>query len=469
MTNAVLSFEDSTIWSEVQDIIYGDTKRSVFDYKGTLHTEKEDLPLWDLNEIEIVRDYVHDIGETARLFFKVGMGDYVKRIYPYRQNLEFTLQRMPMVQGGSVKDEDLPTTVLRYKAIFNAAMNPPVGGSDLEAHAYSDLNTDLVEVKLELVNRSLEPLRIMTTGGAYPNKSMEELVRAVLSGESLQLKVDGKPSIDGIDIVKPDNQEPVSQVIFPHGTPITSVPTYLHESVGGIYNGGIGTYFQQYQGKKLWFVYPLYSADRFDGKDKRVVFYVVPQEKLPQLDKSYRTEGSILKVAVTAQRKYSDSAELAYMNAGSGYRMADARSFMKKPVKIGKNGPEGNRGNLNHEVAITDRKDGLNYAPVVKGGPSSNPFFERSKILALSMAQIDFVWENADPELLYPGMPCKYVYLSGGKPVSLKGTILFVHSYASRLEKYKASAFRTTCRVTIATEPQTKTPDLPATVTPGEN
>ena len=348
-------------------------------------------------------------------------------------------------------------------------MNPPVGGSDLEAHAYSDLNTDLVEVKLELVNRSLEPLRIMTTGGIYPNKSMEELVRAVLSGESLQLKVDGKPAIDGIDIVKPDNQEPVSQVIFPHGTLITSVPTYLHESVGGIYNGGIGTYFQQYQGKKLWFVYPLYSTDRFDGKDKRVVFYVVPQEKLPQLDKSYRTEGDILKVAVTAQRKYSDSAELAYMNAGSGYRMADARSFMKKPVKIGKNGPEGNRGNLNHEVAITERKDGLNYAPVVKGGPGSNPFYERSKILALTMAQIDFVWENADPELLYPGMPCKYVYLSAGKPVSLKGTVLFVHSYASRIEKYKASAFRTTCRVTIATEPQTKTPDLPATVTPGDN
>lgn len=468
MANKVPSFEETTLWIEVQDIVYSDTPRPVYDYKGTLHTEKEDLSIWDLGEIETLRDYVNQIGETAKIAFKVGLGDYIQRIYPYRQHLEFTIKRIPMKTTGNEQDLDQAVQVKRYKAIFNPANNPPVGASELESQAYSDLNTSLADLRLELVDRSLEPLRIMTTNGAFLNKSMEDLIRATLGAESAGLKVDGKPAIDAMDIVKPDNQEAVSQVIFPHGTKITTIPTYLQQSVGGVYNGGIGTYLQQYQGKKMWFVYPLYSPERFDSKDKRVSFYAIPQEKLPQLDKSYQLDGDIVKVVVTAQRKYSDTAELAYMNEGSGFRMADARSFMKKPIKISAKGPIGQRANLNHEVAITDRKDGLNHLPVVPGGPGSNAYLQRAKVLALTMAQIDFVWENADPELLYPGMPCRYVYLSHGKPVTLKGTVLFLHIYTSRVEKYNASAFRTTCRVTIATEPQSKVPDLPDQETPGD-
>ena len=149
------------------------------------------------------------------------------------------------------------------------------------------------------------------------------------------------------------------------------------------------------------------------------------------------------------------------MNEGSGYRMPDARAYMKKPVKITENGPQASRAELNHEVIIKERSDGLNYAPVAQGGPSSNPFIERSKILQRSMAQIDLVWENSDPMLIYPGMPCKYIYLSQGKAISLKGTILFVHSFAAKVEKYNASAFRMTCRISIACEAQSKRPELP--------
>ena len=98
---------------------------------------------------------------------------------------------------------------------------------------------------------------------------------------------------------------------------------------------------------------------------------------------------------------------------------------------------------------------------MVKHGPSQNPFKYRTEINRLTMGQIDLVWENADPELIYPGMPCKYLYLNQNKVVSLKGTILFVHAFSARVERYNASAFRTTCRLSIACEPQTKKPDLP--------
>jgi hypothetical protein len=298
---------------------------------------------------------------------------------------------------------------------------------------------------------------------------MEDTIRALLGAESEKVLVDGKPSIDGVDLVPPDNKEIVSHVVIPHGTKVSMVPTILQNQVGGVYSRGLGTYFQTYEGKKLWFVYPTYDTERFNQKGRKIVFYAVPQERFPHLDRTWHQDGDLIRVLVTAQRKYSDSAELAMMNEGSGYRMADAKAFMKKPVVLSETGPQANRAKLNHEVVIKQRADGLNYAPVSQDGPSINAFLQRSKVLARSLAQLDFVWENSDPQLIFPGMPCKYNYLSQGKVVSLKGTILFVHSFSARVEKYEASAYRVITRITIACEAQTKVPDLPKQGVVGEN
>jgi len=315
-----------------------------------------------------------------------------------------------------------------------------------------------MDVYLELVDRSLEPLRIKTTGGAFRNVTVKDVCTALLMSESNMVTIDGKPSVAGVDVVEPDNTDTLSNVVIPHGTRLTSIPTLLQQR-HGIYNRGIGTYFQNFNGKKMWFVYPVYDTERFDDKGKKVIFYAVPQERFPQLDKSYTIDGDLLKIAVTAQKRYVDTAEVALMNAGSGYRMPDARSFMTKPVMLGEDGPKASRANLNHEVAVKERDDNLNFAPV--SGASSNPFQQRSAILSRSMAQIDLVWECSDVSLIYPGMPCKFMYLSRGKVISVKGTILFVHGLSSRVENFDASAYTQVCRISIACSALSHLPELP--------
>lgn len=463
-------FESSPMWLDVRDILGKAGSKTVYDYKGVVHTEKENIAVWDMNSIEIFRDYLNDIGEAVRITFKVGLGDYVKRIYPYRNNLEFTIKRTPLRESGSGKKKDAEISVTRYKAIFDTSKNPQVGISDLETHDHHTLNTvDFAEVYLELVDRSFEPLRIKTTGGSIQNTKMEDAIRCFLGHESSKVMINGKPAIDGIDIVPPDNKEVVSHIVIPHGTRVGLVPTILQNKVGGVYNRGLGTYFQTFNGKRIWFVYPTYDTERFDQKGRKIIFYAVPQERFPNLDRTWDKDGDVIRVLVTAQRKYHDTAELALMNGGSGFRMADARAFMKKPVVLTEEGPKASRANLNHEVVIKQRNDGLNYAPVDPGGPSSNLFLQRSEVLSRTLAQIDFVWENGDPNLIYPGMPCKYNYLSQGKIVSLKGTILFVHSFSTRVEKLNASAYREITRITIACQPQSKVPDLPTQGVVGED
>ncbi len=456
----VQTYEDSTVWIEVQEIFKNSQGTRLFDFKGTVHTPKEDLGVWDLNNIEAVRDYLKNVSDAKTVSFKVGLGDYVNRIYPHRHNLEFTVRRTPMQEAGSKVKTTEKISITRYKAIFNPKRNPPVGISDLQMQQIEALNsTDMVELLFELVDRSMEPLRIKTTSGSFKKLKVEDFIRATMGYESMQITIDGKPAVEALDIVKPNNLEPAEHIVVPPGVHVTAIPSFVQSKIG-VYNRGIGNYFQVYRNKKTWFVYPVYDTFRFDNSDTKAVFYAVPQDKMPSMDRTYWEDGKVLKVAVTAQRLYTDTAELAMMNQGSGFRMADARAFMAKPVKFTEEGPEGDRSRTNHEVVGKQRDDGLNYAPVNRSGPSSNPFVEKSKVLEQSLAQIDFVWENANEELIYPGMPCKYVYLNQGKAVSLKGTVLFVHHYSARLEKYGAQAYKTTARIGIVCEPQSHDPEL---------
>ena len=455
-----MNFEDSSLWVEVQDIMGSKTDRRLYDYKATIHTTKEDFPVWDLHMYEVTRDYLTQVAEKGLVVFSLGLGDYMHRLYPFRSNLEITIKKIPVSENNNAEDLE-GMSVVRYKAIFNPARNPPVGGSELEAMHPEDLNTkDFAKIHLEIIDRSAEVLRIKTTSGAYRDKKPEELIRSILGSESLAVRIDGKPSVDAIDIVEADNQEPISNTVFRSGKPISTIPTYLHEEVCGVYNAGIGTFFQKYKGKKTWFVYPTYDSSRFDKRGEKCIFYLVPQDRLPQLDRSYLVDGEVTKIVISGKRIYTDSSELRMINEGSGYRMADARTMMAKPVEMTPEGPRGLRTRVNHEVAIKSREDGLNYVPVV-GGPSSNPYAERSRVLNRYMGQFTLEWENGNPDLIYPGMPCKIVYLSNGKLLSLKGTVLFVTSLSQKKEKYNASPFKNTTRIDVACDPKE---DIPAVV-----
>lgn len=453
-------FENTALWLEVQDIIKKSKGVYIFDCKGKVQTVDSSIGVIDLNYIESASDFVNQVGDVLRIEFKVGLGEYVKRIYPNRNNLEFTFTKTPMAEGFSGKKKNENIKVIRYKAIFNPSMNPPVGGGDLEQINIDDLNKlDIVVVRLELLHRSLEPLRVKTEEGSYQNVTVKSLTQGLLMKGANEVLVDGKPALDAVDVIEPENTGVNSLVIIPHGTRYMSVPTSIQQNIG-LYNFGIGTFYQVYRDLKTLFVYPLYDHSRFDKEGYKAIFYSVPQNKLPMLDKSFIEEGKILKVICTAQKLYSDSADIDMANGGSGLRSADARAFMKKPVLITDKGAVGDRARLNNEIVHSERPDGLTYAPVLRNGPTSNMFFERSKVITMAQGQIDLVWENGNPDLLYPGMPCKYVFLNQGKVIELKCTLLFVHAFSTKAEKYGATGFRTTIRVSLASERKKDIPNI---------
>ena len=467
---AEYQIETSPIWMDIKSIIHSGKKPVKFSFKGMLHTEKEDIPILKIISIDVVRDYVNNISDHIQIEFKMALGDYAARLYPYRTNIEFSIKKIQLeeVSGGKEKDTDI--LIERYKAIFLTDQNRNIAASELSMYDTESLNkTDILDVKLQLLNRALEPLRIKTVSGVYRQVTQKQVIHNLLAGESNKVLVDGKPSIDGIDIVEPDNKRQIAHTVIKDGIHIVSIPTYLQQSMNGVYNSGIGTYLQTFNAKKLWFVYPLYNTNRFDEPVDKIIFYAIPEERLPGIDRTYNKDGSVIKVLANSTKKYKDSADTDYMNHGVGFRMPNADSFMKKPVEMSENGPTGMRARLNYEVASSERKDGLNYAPMSANGVSSNPYIDFSKVAARNVARLDLVWENANYDMICPGMPCKYIFLSNNKPIELKGIILFVHAFTSlQGNGITSNTYKTVCQVTIVTEKFVEDPEIPTIKAAGE-
>lgn len=463
------NIEKTPLWKDVEAILYSGPTKTSFEYRVLLHTEKEDINVLKLTSIDIDRDYVNNIADRTVIQLTLPLGDYAKRLFPYRHNLEVTIKRLQLNDDSGTEDLKEKPYIEKFKAIFLPDDNPRVSASQYENMDLETLNKlDFVNLKLEIYNRSLEVLRVKTTSGVFKKATTFKVMEAVLVSESKKVTIDGKPAIDGVDIIESSNSETYSHITVPSFTKIVSLPTFLQEKMGGVYPEGIGTYFQVWEGKKMWFVYPLYNTSRFTSGKPNLTIFSVPNFKLPGVNRTFKKEGLALNILATSSKDYKDDGEIGYMNEGVGFRMADARAFMTKPVEMTEEGPVGKRAYLNHEAAVKDREDALNYGPMTSQRISQNPYKEYAKLAFRSTARIDIVWENCKHELIYPGMPCKYVFLENDKMVELEGVVLHVHVMIGLIGSVATSnQHNTSALVSLAVKPHSHRPKNIQTPSPG--
>lgn len=423
-----MDLERTPIWADIRKILNDGPKQTRFEYYAIIHTEKKDIEAMKMVMLDVVRDYVKNVGDETFVEVVLPLGDYTYDVYPYRDNLEITIQRKPLREIGSLVNTGSPIQQERYKAIFLPDENPQPSISDNVQFSKETLNIkNILHLKFMLMNRSLEPLRIKTTGGIFKKTQIKNVIETLMVKESNKVLLNGKSSIDGIQFRPPDNTDVRNHVIIPHGTTLTSVPTFCQEKMNGVYTAGIGTYLQTYNDKVLWFIYPLYNTDRFKENVNKAVFYSVPAQRYTGIERTYRKQGSVVYILSSSNKKYTDQADTDNMDKGIGFRLTDARSMMKKPIEINENGPIGRRGQLNSEVSLKDRDDNLNYAPIADRAISSNMYAQFSRIAERNGGTIQVVWENCDIREIYPGMPCKYVFMKNDTLTELEGVILYCH------------------------------------------
>lgn len=442
-----MELEETPMFNEVQAIMNDGSKPISYYWKGEIHTPDADRQIMKVVSIDNICNFEANVGDELIIETIIPFGMYVKIIYPNRSKLEVTLYKNPLNEIGDEEKLNEFKETERFKAVPILEGLPVFEGSDLDAlnEFTLDLQTPLT-ISFQLFNRSLEVLRTLTVGGIFRKVKNEDVIKAILAKESKEVKIGGKESILGVDMIEADNKAIRDHTIIPQGIKLISLPTYVHEKCNGVYNYGIGTYLQ----RKIWYVYPLYNTTRFIEADKKLIVYKVKQSRLNGVERTYRIDGKTTYLLATSNTQFKDDANTKFMNEGNGARLANAKQFMNGPSKSNNNKTVINRKKLNSEIVYGEKEDGLNSVYISQDGIGDNLFLERTRISAREGSIVTFTWDNANPKLLLPGMVVKIFFMNDEVMQELNGVLLnsqvFVQLNGQGLS---ASRHITTCTLSV--------------------
>jgi hypothetical protein len=423
-----MDIENSSLWREVQAVIQSGTKTVHHMWDITIYAGTETIKPFKLMSIDVDRDYLHNYLDYMLIDVYIPLGTYAKRLYPNANNVEIELKRIVIGESSDFVSLDDQVQMERYAAVMIDTGNPIVANSIGTITAEEDLNRiDILSVKFQLFNKALEQIRAIPAGGIYRNMTGEDVVKAALIKTAQVVKVDATRAINSVQMVPASNRKKREHVIVPHNVKAVDIPHHVHYHCGGLYSAGLGYYLQD----DKWYVFPVYDTTRFQSGDPTLTIINIPPHRLPAIERTYRKDGDNLVVLATGQVNMRELRNIAQMNHGNGVRFADADQLIDGFVTVKNNKAVAARAKTNTEIISEQRPNDINYVTQGRRNINANPFVEYSALAARQGSGMSLVWENADPALLYPGMPTKVLYLDGDTIQELTGVLQGAHWYTS--------------------------------------
>lgn len=420
-----MEFEQTSLFREATNIVSGAAKPVHFLWQADIHAGGQTYTALKVQQIDFKRDFENNYAEIAVVRLVVLAGTYAYRLYPNQSNIDVTMYRTPIGETSSSPNPDTQRQTERYTATLVDRGNPLLEGNAAASRSEEAMNTaDIVEVEFQLTNKALEQIRMMSVGGIYRASTNEEVIKYVLTQASSSVKVDGVRAPKGVDMVKASNQTQRDHIVIPQGTKVVSLPNYLHNKCGGVYSTGMGYYLQG----DYWYVYPCYDTKRFNEAPKTLTVINVPKNKFPNSPRTYRKDGRNTVIMATGEVSFKDNSDARQLNEGNGVRFADANQFMGTGFATTKNNRVTmSRGDNVSEFVASPRPNGMNNVQVSDNPITSNPFNEYSKMAQRQGSYISLVWESSLPELIFPGMPVRMLYLEGDVIREIYGVVLQTH------------------------------------------
>jgi len=424
-----MAIEATLIQSEIDRIINEKAKPISFFWSAVVHANGNDYPLFAIESIDFIRDYNEEITDSIDVTGMISPGTLQVDISPFSSNLEITLTKVTTNESG--EEEVIGETIQKERYLAKLKDGPSQAMSGTVNGNISKDNANMggmVKVSFQLLNETLEQLRMVIVGGIYKNCTTGNVLRALVGGESKRVKSTMGTAVKGVDMVKPNNETVRDHVIIPHGVKLLGLPAYLQEKCGGVYSAGMGFYLQN----GLWYIYPKLDVNRFNTSAKTLTIIVVPENKYPGISRTYRETANQVIFLSTRGISHWDDSEDQQLNFGNGVRFTDANNIME-----GFGETEGNkftvtRKNNANEVILGERENGVNRAMMSSTPITANPFVEYSKMARANCEHLQVTWESANENLLYPGMPCRVVYANHEEITESYGCVLAAQYYIQR-------------------------------------
>lgn len=412
-------YDTSLLQIDIKEIINATNPNTDnLQYSLILHTPEEDYTVPIVKLIEVMRNYNKYVGDYIVVTFYMPAGDFIKGMYKYRDNMELTIVQTDKYDTSFVKST-------RYKFVL-LNNNKNVYGSNYAIQTKEELNKhEMLKIEGQCIDRVVEGMRLLQVEGIYENVTIKDLITAELTEKLEGLAVDGNAESVRIDIEEPNNPATIKQIILPTGVYALDFPSYLQNSIYGVYNNGLGTYVQDWYDNKTLFVYPLFDVNRVNNREYRLIIYYTSAVKFNYIDNTYFLDGSTLKIIAGTTLRSLDDAENEFINSGDGYIRTKPQQIMNRNVMVGNDKLTLDNTTQVEGTKFKERRDGVSRARYV--GPEVNMYKHRTYVNRQTMGMYEFTWYYSNPDLIYPGMPLLYLFEDSAGVISqLEGAVQLV-------------------------------------------
>lgn len=412
---------DTIVRREIQEIANSGQPMIAYRWRLIIKANGKEIKAMYIRNVTLTRLYTTNFADELLVVAGFTTGELQLDIIPYKDQLEATLIREPFtsnVQGTVDISKSVSSNTYKAQLVSGGASATIAGDSPFAISKAMGRKADLSDVQIQLFNPVIDVIRKLTFGTVFRGTKPIDAIKYVLASVARPEMADASVNVKGVDVFDGYPTEPMEQIVVPHLTPVIDVPRMIHENVGGLYPTGFHYYLQN----RIWYVYPTMDTSRFGKHENTLTIIKVPSSRMPSLERTYRYTGSQVVVLTTRQTKHLDVSETHQLNSGNGVRFADAGKMMDY-YDTGGNKAIAQAANNVNELVSDPRKDKSDMIMQGTMRVTDKYNIEYSLLALKSGGVIQTVWEHANVELLYPGMPIRYIFLDGTETKELYGTL----------------------------------------------
>lgn len=420
---------------DINKIISSSNPYKKYEYEVIVHTEERDITIDQVRSIETMREYNTNMGDYVVINFNMYLGDYVKDVYAYKDNVMCTITK-------NYLDTDLTDIVTTYKLIVINDGGAIENNSFYKDMSKTELNQKgLIQIEAQLYQIEIEGLKQFYVDGNYSNLTVKNLLLGLFGDARKYIEVNGQALEFVVYMFDPNNTLEYENIFIPTGIRLADLGTYLQNTSYGVYNGGIGTYLQMNEKNKLClYIYPLYSQTRYlkKKKEKILTIFKADTDKLDVVDNTYILDGDSIKMFTGSNTKVTEKATDALQDGGDTLISSQSDEVLNRNADITASSFQMDKSEQLKGVSVVNRKDGMKKAKYV--GPESNMYKVRTDAIRNTMTFIQVTWHFSNQEMIYPGMPVCYSYedtING--IVNLYGTVQALYTKFDKVNNTTSS------------------------------
>lgn len=437
---------DRSLYNEVLSEIAKIKRPVSFKVSCEILIEGRVLVPYRVIHIDVNRLFHVNYSDEITIELAVSQGDFLRHIYPNRSKLQLKLKSIAIGEIEEVEIVSIDPIVRLFSVVLYETRD-----MDLQnLPATADDNT-LIDIRMQLLEMVPERLRLQTFGTVFYKQKPSDAIKTMLGKFSKALRLPKEVAVQGIDLYEFSNDTVRENMIVPDYIPLLDMVGYMHKKCGGLYNTGAGLYFHA----NLWWIYPYFDDKRYEKEEYVLDIFVVPPNRLPGTERTYRAHEKRLQILSTGGITQFDSSDIDHLSVGNGVMFNSAKKFFNEIVDVSANIATADKTKTSSRFMLEKREGEFQYAPWSNTRFTDNMGYEMSKLRARTLQTVALVWDNARPELLYPGMPVKMYY---GKEVGsddMYGTLAAVQEHTKpNMPGVTLNLYKTTCVLTVIFAPK---------------